>query len=556
VPPRPLAAPTWLVLLAAVALGWQLGRHHLLDPDEGRNAEVAREMAQSNDYLVPRLDGLPYLDKPIVYFAAAAGAMELLGPTETAARLPAYLATLATLALLAWFAGRRWGLAAGAIAALAYATTVLPLAYARTAIFDSTLTLCTTAAILWFAEDRPAAAWAAMAVGALTKGPVALAVPLLALVPHAALAGLSVRRLFPWRGLALFAAIALPWCIAVSLREPDFPRYVFVRETFERVTTRAFHRAAPLWYYLPIFPIAAFPWIAPALARVRHAGAAWRARRDPEAAEPLLFACWVLVPLLFFTLNQSKLPQYVLPLVPAVALAATRNLVVHGAATGARGYAAVAAVLGAALLALPRWLPVPLALTPAEKAAIPPAAAALGAVTLASAALVAVGAWRGLGRTTLAGYAAVVIAIPFASGRLLAAVGDDRSAAALAAAVAAALGRTAPAGAVLGVAAYPPSLPFYLGRPVAVATATGAELTSTYIADHAERLRTAPGSPLLPAGYWRDVLERCPVPTVFVAKADNRAARAALAAALPLVAAGGRYAAYGPCRPRPAGEAR
>src|SRR5581483_9587299 len=143
------------------------------------------------------------------------------------------------------------------------------------------------------------------------------------------------------------------------------------------------------------------------------------------AAEPLLFACWVLVPLLFFTLNQSKLPQYVLPLVPAVALAATRNL----------------AVLGAALLALPRWLPVPLALTPAEKAAIPPAAAALGAVTLASAALVAVGAWRGLGRTTLAGYAAVVIAIPFASGRLLAAVGDDRSAAALAAAVAAALGR-------------------------------------------------------------------------------------------------------------------
>src|SRR5581483_10430748 len=202
------------------------------------------------------------------------------------------------------------------------------------------------------------------------------------------------RRLFPWRGLALFAAIALPWCIAVSLREPDFPRYVFVRETFERVTTRAFHRAAPLWYYLPIFPIAAFPWIAPALARVRHAGAAWRARRDPEAAEPLLFACWVLVPLLFFTLNQSKLPQYVLPLVPAVALAATRNLV-------ARGYAAVAAVLGAALLALPRWLPVPLALTPAEKAAIPPAAAALGAVTLASAALVAVGAWRGLGRTTL-----------------------------------------------------------------------------------------------------------------------------------------------------------
>src|SRR6184192_1037873 len=136
-----------LLLLAAVALGWNLGRYPLLDPDEGRNAEVAREMARSNDYVVPHLDGLPYLDKPIVYFAAAAAIMELTGFTETAARLPAYIATLATIGLLAWFA-RRWGDDAGWLAGLAYATMVLPLAYARTAIFDSTLTLCTTAGIL------------------------------------------------------------------------------------------------------------------------------------------------------------------------------------------------------------------------------------------------------------------------------------------------------------------------------------------------------------------------------------------------------------------------
>src|SRR5207249_3867092 len=149
------------------------------------------------------------------------------------------------------------------------------------------------------------------------------------------------------------------------------------------------------------------------------------------------------------------------------------------------------------------------------------------------------------------GYAAVVIAMPFLSGNLLAAVGEDRSSAAVAGATAAALQRAGGTGAVLGVLAYPPSLPFYLGRPVAVATPTGAELTSNYIADNVERLRRATGSPLLPAGYWREALARCPVPTVFVATAANRKARSTLAAALPLLAADGHYAAYGPCTPAP-----
>src|SRR2546425_3366708 len=195
VPSRPLGGLRLLVLVAAVALAWNLSGYRLLDPDEGRNAEVAREMAQSHDYLVPHLDGLPYLDKPIVYFAASAGAMALLGPTELAARLPAYLATLATIALLVWFARRRWGEDAGWLAGLAYATMVLPLAYARAAIFDSALTLCTTAAILFFFEGRAVAAWAALGVATLTKGPIALALVLFAVVPHALATGSPVRRL-------------------------------------------------------------------------------------------------------------------------------------------------------------------------------------------------------------------------------------------------------------------------------------------------------------------------------------------------------------------------
>ena len=550
------------MLLAALALGWHLDGYRLLDPDEGRNAEVAREMARSNDYVLPHLDGLPYLDKPVVYFAAAAGLMELLGPTELAARLPAYLATLATIGLLVWFARRRWGERdASWLAGLAYATMVLPLAYARTAIFDSTLTLCTTAAILACFEERPVPAWAAMAVGALTKGPIALAIPLLALVAYALATGSPVRALFPKRGLAVFAAIALPWFIVVSARHPEFPYYVFVRETFQRVTTPSFHRTAPLWYYLPIVPLAAFPWMVPALARIGGWGGhrwreAWRARRAPGMREPLLFACWVIVPLVLLTFNQSKLPQYMLPLMPAFALAATRNLVTHGVGTGARVYAAVALVAGVALIALTRWLPAPISLTPAEKAAIPPTAAALGVAVLVSGALVIAGALRRSPRVVAAGYAVVVMAIPFVSDRLLAAVGEDRSSAPVAVATAVALAQSSRgSAAVLGVAAYPPSLPFYLGRTIAVATATGTELTSNYIADYYSRYQAVPDSPLLPAGYWRDVRARCPVPTVFVTRAGNREVRAALEAAAPaplrLLAADGHYAAYGPCEPHP-----
>src|SRR2546430_12859422 len=215
-----------------------------------------------------------------------------------------------------------------------------------------------------------------MAVGALTKGPIAVAIPLLVLVPHALATGASVRGLLPRRGLVAFAAIALPWFVAVSVAHPDFPGYVFLRETLARVTTRSFHRTAPFWYYLPIVPVAAFPWIVPAFARVRRWRGTWDARRDAVASEPLLLACWVIVPLACLSLNQSKLPQYVLPLIPALALAATRNLVTGGIHTAARVYAGVSGVAALALAALTRWLPAPISLTPADKAAIPPPAVA------------------------------------------------------------------------------------------------------------------------------------------------------------------------------------
>ncbi|HEY7195075.1 MAG TPA: hypothetical protein VH439_15130, partial [Gemmatimonadales bacterium] len=328
--------------------------------------------------------------------------------------------------------------------------------------------------------------------------------------------------------------------------------YVFVRETFERVTTKGFHRTAPFWYYLPIVPVAAFPWIVPALGRLKNWRWTWLGRRvNPQAQESLLLACWIIGPLLFFTLNQSKLPQYVLPLMPAFALAAARLLTRDapelgrggGIGVARRTYVVLATLLGLALVSLTIWLHPPFALTPAERTAIPPTALALGIVLLVSAAIV----WHA-GRIErprpallVMGYAAVVMSTPVVSGRLMAAVGEDRSSATLANVI-----RNTGAG-VLGVGAFPTSLPFYLRHTIPVATATGRELTSTYIADHYEQFRADTTSPLEPADSWRERAARCSAPTVFIARSGDTRVRAALDSLLPLLAVEGRYAAYGPC---------
>jgi len=190
------------------------------------------------------------------------------------------------------------------------------------------------------------------------------------------------------------------------------------------------------------------------------------------------------------------------------------------------------------------WLPAPISLTPAERAAIPPTALALGMALLASAMMVWYAGRPQHPRPALAvmGYALTVIAMPIVSGRLLAAVGEDRSAATLAQVI-----QNVRATEVVGVSAFPTSLPFYLKRPIAVATASAQELTSNFIVDYQERFRADSTSPLKPADYWRERARTCPTPTVFVVRANDARLRAELDRVLPLLAVEGQYAAYGPC---------
>lgn len=545
--------------LAVLGLGFDLGGYSLLDPDEGRNAEVAREMAATNDYVLPRLNTLPYLDKPVLYFAAGAAVMEILGPTATAARLPSLVFTLGTLVLVAWYGTRRFGREAGIVAATATAASPFTLAYARTVIFDSALTFFVVLALIGFQEaidtEAEAAAertspergwrwvalgWSAMALGVLTKGPIALALPVMVAIPYAAL-----RR--AWRVLAdptallLFVALLLPWLFAVSAEIPEFLEYAIVTETALRLTTGALQRSEPFWYFLPMLPAATLPWSV-----VVIAGSATWMRLGPEGRHDpriIFLALWILVPLAFFTLSQSKRPQYLLPLVPAVGLLVGAIWKArHDRLAGARAAAAFFGVLGVFLLLGHPTIPAIVDASPAVSATIAPTAVRLGGICLVA----AVAGWvsyarRGIALTTLC---LPVVAIPFVSGPLMSEIARARSAREIALAIERA---ATPATEVIAIRVFPPSLPFYLRQTITLSTADGAELTSNYLVRHLERWQRTPGTPLRPADWWLDALRLCERPRIFVVASGDRRARFVLDGTLAMLIDTERYAVYGPC---------
>jgi 4-amino-4-deoxy-L-arabinose transferase-like glycosyltransferase len=570
-----------LLAAAVTLLGlvYGLTAYPLLEPDEGRNAEVAREMAATNDYVLPRLDGLPYVDKPVLFFAAGAAVMEALGPTTLAARLPPLLFTLATIGVVAWFARRRGDAGAGWTAAIATGAAPLTLGFARTVIFDSALTLFVVAAWVAFYEAisvvrsplsgahgeettdngprttdtghrtsarRPEAwhwsaiAWAAIALAVLTKGPIGLALPLMVAIPYA-LWRRAGRVLWEPAGPLLFLALVLPWVMLMSQRVPHFLPYALGTETFRRLLTPALGRTGPWWYFLPILLVGALPWSLVVLGGFRGASI-WRRPDRTVEPYPMFLLLWILVPLAFFSLSQSKRPQYVLPLVPGIALLvahlASRRARIAGARVAAVGLVIIGALLGAS----PGVLPHLTRISGDIQHAMRPAALALALVAVAAGAAL----WWLHARydAALLLLALPTAAVPLAGTGLLRAIGRERSSAALAEAIRPAV---PPGAGVLAVRALPLSLPFYLRQQVLVATATGAELTSNYLVRDIARWREEPHSPLRPADSWLDAVETCGQTRVFVTRAGDAGLRTLLAAKLPLLAETPKYAAYGPC---------
>lgn len=330
-------AAVWaFVALAALAWFGTLGYRHLIHPDEGRYAELARHMLVSGDWVTPRLNGILYFEKPVLQYWATAVGFALLGIGEAGARLwPALCGVIGIAAV--WVAARR---ALGATVAAVSASVLGGCAWwilnSHFVNLDTGLACFMALAMLgfWIAQRDDAsprearlgmlAAWASMGLAVLSKGLVGIVLPGAVLVAYTIAArDLSIWRRMRWlEGLAAFLALTAPWFVLVSMRNPEFAHFFFVHEHFQRFTTTQHARTGAWWYFVPILAAGLAPWttlLPGALLR------GWR-RQPGRFQANRLFIVWALTIFLFFSASGSKLPSYILPIFPALALLVAQHV--------------------------------------------------------------------------------------------------------------------------------------------------------------------------------------------------------------------------------------
>lgn len=326
-----------LVVCFAALFLFDIGGRNISSPDEGRYIEIPREMAVSGDYILPRLNGVLYFEKPPLFYWLEASAVKTLGTSEWAMRLwPALLGIFG--ALMTYGVARRfYGRAAGVVAGCVLATSLMYYALARFVIIDMLESVTMSAALFAFLlsaqeeDERKAIWWArgghvAAALAVLAKGLIGVMLPgLIGLVWIAMIGRWSfVRRALAPSGIVLFLLIAVPWHVVAAMRNHDFLWFYFVHEHLMRFTTTVHRRDGPLYYFVAVLFVGFLPWTGYIWHAIRDALPTWSSRRSRPVEMFLLL--WVGIIFVFFSISDSKLPPYILPIFPPLAVLVGRVL--------------------------------------------------------------------------------------------------------------------------------------------------------------------------------------------------------------------------------------
>jgi len=316
-------------LLLIVGLS-TLAQRPLFNPDEGRYAEIPREMLNGGDWVIPHLNGLDYIEKPPLQYWGTAISLWVFGENEFGARLYMALSAFGTVALI-WCLGKHLGgEEAGWRAAAVLSGTFMFLVLGQLLTLDMSLTFYMTLSLAAFLMAQQSErqqrrwmllAWTGAALAVLTKGLVAAAIPAAVLILYS----LISRDFGPWRrlhlrwGLPLFLGLTVPWHWLAASRNSDFLQFFFVHEHFARYLTPVSDREEPWWFFGWVFLAGSVPWTVSAL---RVVAAGWRRPASSKGAfNPTFFLwIWVVFVLVFFSLSDSKLMPYILPAMPPLAI--------------------------------------------------------------------------------------------------------------------------------------------------------------------------------------------------------------------------------------------
>ena len=321
--------------VAVVTIIWfALGLNRpLANPDEGRYAEIPREMTLLGDWVTPHLNGVAYLEKPPLQYWATAALYKVIGESEWTARLCTLLSGWLNVVLMFVVGRRLWGTRTGILAAIFLASSVLHFAMGQILTLDMTFTFLMTAMLCAFCMTQVTresigsernlwtmVTWLLLGLAVLTKGLAAMviagAVLTIYVVWQRDWAVLRILGSVP--GIAMFAVVTVPWFILVARANPDFLHFFFIEQHFQRYLTDAAQRVEAWWYFIFILAVGTLPWL-PQMAGAFVGG--WRANTRPGQfdARRLLWI-WCVFVLVFFSISNSKLAPYVLPVLPPLAL--------------------------------------------------------------------------------------------------------------------------------------------------------------------------------------------------------------------------------------------